>query len=279
MLFFVQFLAMGLGVGLLGTLVGAGGGFILTPLLLLIFTDQPSEVIAATSLSVVCLNALSGSIAYYRQKRIDIKTSVSFALAGSVGAIIGVFTTSEVPRGPFDILLGVALLILCISIINPPPPFEATRESPGGIGALAHRRIVDSQGKVYEYAFRFRLGAALSSIVGFLATFLGIGGGPMHVPLMIRILRIPPHIATATSQCELLFTTALAVAAHHFIFGNLHAMQNVILPLAIGIIVGAQAGAAISHRVKSLTLTRILAVLMTLVSLQLLYKGASEWLW
>ena len=52
-----------------------------------------------------------------------------------------------------------------------------------------------------------------------------------------------------------------------------------ILPLAIGIIVGAQAGAAISHRVKSLTLTRILAVLMTLVSLQLLYKGVSEWLW
>ena len=106
MLFFIQFLAMGLGVGVLGTLVGAGGGFILTPLLLLIFTDQPSEVIAATSLSVVCLNALSGSVAYYRQRRIDIKTSVSFALAGSVGAIIGVFTTSEVPRGPFDYPAG-----------------------------------------------------------------------------------------------------------------------------------------------------------------------------
>ena len=278
MLFFIQFLAMGLGVGVLGTLVGAGGGFILTPLLLLIFTDQPSEVIAATSLSVVCLNALSGSVAYYRQRRIDIKTSVSFALAGSVGAIIGVFATSEVARGPFDFLLGLALLILCISIINPPPPFEATRESPGGIGALVQRRIVDSQGRVYEYAFRFRLGAFLSSIVGFLATFLGIGGGPMHVPLMIRILRIPPHIATATSQCELLLTTALAVA-FHFILGNLHALTDVILPLAIGIIVGAQVGAAISHRVKSLTLTRILAVLMTLVSLQLLYKGASEWLW
>ncbi len=275
MLFFVQFLVMGLGVGLLGTLVGAGGGFILTPLLLLIFTDQPSETIAATSLSVVCLNALSGSIAYYRQKRIDMKTSVSFALAGSVGAVIGVFTTSEVARGPFDFLLGLALLVLCISLINPPPPLEATRSGSGG---LAHRRIVDSQGKVYEYAFRFRLGAFLSSIVGFLATFLGIGGGPMHVPLMIRILRIPPHIATATSQCELLFTTALAVAVH-FILGNLYAMKSIVLPLAIGIIVGAQAGASISHKVKSITLTRILVVLMTLVSLQLLYKGASEWFW
>ena len=278
MLFFIQFLAMGLGVGFLGTLVGAGGGFILTPLLLLIFTEQPSEVIAATSLSVVCLNALSGSVAYYRQKRIDLKTSASFALAGAPWVIVGVYATSEVPRGPFDIILGLALLILCISIINPPPPLEATQASGGGLAALAQRRIVDYQGRVYEYAFRFRLGVCLSSIVGFLASFLGIGGGPMHVPVMIRILRIPPHIATATSQCELLLTTALAVVVHFF-HGNLHAMQNVILPLAIGIIVGAQVGAAMSNKVKSLTLTRILAVLMTLVSLQLLYKGASEWLW
>ena len=278
MLFFIQFLAMGLGVGFLGTLVGAGGGFILTPLLLLIFTEQPSEVIAATSLSVVCLNALSGSVAYYRQKRIDLKTSASFALAGAPWVIVGVYATSEVARGPFDIILGLALLILCISIINPPPPLEATQASGGGLAALAQRRIVDYQGRVYEYAFRFRLGVCLSSIVGFLASFLGIGGGPMHVPVMIRILRIPPHIATATSQCELLLTTALAVVVHFF-HGNLHAMQNVILPLAIGIIVGAQVGAAMSNKVKSLTLTRILAVLMTLVSLQLLYKGASEWFW
>ena len=278
MLFFIQFLAMGLGVGFLGTLVGAGGGFILTPLLLLIFTEQPSEVIAATSLSVVCLNALSGSVAYYRQKRIDLKTSASFALAGAPWVIVGVYATSEVPRGPFDIILGLALLILCISIINPPPPLEATQASGGGLAALAQRRIVDYQGRVYEYAFRFRLGVCLSSIVGFLASFLGIGGGPMHVPVMIRILRIPPHIATATSQCELLLTTALAVVVHFF-HGNLHAMKSVILPLAIGIIVGAQVGAAISNKVKSLTLTRILAVLMTLVSLQLLYKGAGEWFW
>ncbi len=113
--------------------------------------------------------------------------------------------------------------------------------------------------------------------MGFLASFLGIGGGPIHVPVMIRILRIPPHIATATSQCELLLTTALAVMVH-FLHGNLHALTNVILPLAVGTIAGAQLGAAISNQVKSTTLTRILAVLLTLVSLQLLYKGALAWM-
>ena len=143
---------------------------------MLIFTEQPSEVIAATSLSVVCLNALSGSVAYYRQKRIDLKTSASFALAGAPWVIVGVYATSEVARGPFDIILGLALLILCISIINPPPPLEATQASGGGLAALAHRRIVDYQGRVYEYAFRFRLGVCISSIVGFLAELSGPSG-------------------------------------------------------------------------------------------------------
>ena len=66
---------------------------------------------------------------------------------------------------------------------------------------------------------------------------------------------------------------AQAVFAQGFVFCvDAHLVEKIVNG-------GAQAGAAISHRVKSLTLTRTLAVLMTLVSLQLLYKGASEWFW
>lgn len=277
MLFSIGFLALGLGVGLLGTLVGTGGGFILTPLLLLLFPDRPSEIIAATSFGVICLNALSGSVAYYRMGRIDLKTSLSFALAGAPWVIVGVYATSEVARGPFDILLGIFLLALCLSIINPPSALKEAPEESGGLGALVKRRIVDSAGRVYEYAFRFRLGVCLSSIVGFLASFLAIGGGSIHVPVMIRALRIPPHVATATSQGVLLCTSLLALTVH-FLRGNLQTMTDVVLPLALGTVAGAQIGAAVSGRLGSATLTRVLAALLTLVSIQLLYKGAFAWM-
>ena len=277
MLFFLQFLALGLGVGLLGTLVGAGGGFILTPVLLLLFPDRPSEIIAATSFGAICLNALSGSLAYYRMRRIDLKTSLSFALAGAPWVIVGVYATSEVVRGPFDVLLGLFLLALCVSIINPPPPLKKSRAGARGLGALARRRIVDRTGRVYEYAFRFRLGVLLSSFTGFLASFLAIGGGAIHVPVMIRVLRIPPHVATATSQGVLLCTSFLALTVH-FLNGNLRTMTGVVLPLALGTIAGAQPGAAYSNRVKSATLARVLAALFSIVSLQLLYKGALAWM-
>lgn len=272
MLFFLEFLLMGLGIGLLGTLVGAGGGFILTPLLLLYFPDRPSEAIAALSLSVVTLNALSGSIAYYRLGRIDLKTSLVYGSVALPWVILGVFSTSRVGRGPFDIILGLALLGLCVSLVWPSSP-GSDREPEGDNPSLVLRRIVDRSGRVFEYRFRYKLGIWLSVAVGFLSSFMGIGGGPIYVPLMIRVLRVPPHIATATSQC-LLLLTVFAAALLHLISGHLAGTGDLILPLALGMVAGAQAGAAISGRVRSAVLTRILAALLVLVSLQVLYRGA-----
>ncbi|MFC1491446.1 sulfite exporter TauE/SafE family protein [Nitrospinota bacterium] len=273
MIFFLEFLLFGLGVGIFGTMVGAGGGFILTPVLLLIFPDRPSEIITATSLSVVALNALSGSFAYSRLGRIDVKTSLAYGLVASPWVVVGVFATSSVGRGPFDILLGLALVALCISLFQePPPPIDPSSPDGENGPSLVERRIVDRDGRVYHYRFRFRLGMWLSTGVGFLSSFFGIGGGPIYVPLLIRVLRIPVHIATATSQCLLLFTTSLAVLVH-FLQNNLHTMADVIIPLAIGVIAGAQAGAVISGKLRSTTLTRIFVVLLALIALRLLYQG------
>ncbi|MDA1000258.1 MAG: sulfite exporter TauE/SafE family protein [bacterium] len=270
MLFFAGFLLLGLGVGLLGTLVGAGGGFILTPLLLLIFPEKPSQIITATSLSVVGLNALSGSIAYFRLGRIDLKTSLTYSLAASPWVVLGVFFTSKVNRGPFDIMLGMVLLALCVALFR--RPAAEKNNSPSSNDGMAPRRIIDRAGHVYEYRFRFRLGIWISTVVGFLSSFFGIGGGALYVSMMIQFLRVPPHIATATTQALLFVTVAIAVLVH-FLQGHLSTMGDLVLPLAIGVIAGAQGGAYLSQKLGSNTLKRVLALLLVLVSVQLLYKG------
>ncbi len=275
MIFFIEFLLFGLSVGIFGTMVGAGGGFILTPILLLLFPDRPSEVITATSLSVVALNALSGSIAYHRLKRIDIKTGLMYGLVASPWVVLGTFVTARVGRGAFDMILGVGLMALCVSLFRgSPPPLDPSEAGGGENPSLRERRIVDNKGHVYHYYFRFRLGLWLSTGVGFLASFLGIGGGPIYVPLLIQGLRIPVHIATATSQFLLLITTVVAVLTH-FLQGNLHTMGDIIIPLAIGVVAGAQIGAVTSGKLKSITLTRIFVVLIAAISVRLLYQGIS----
>ncbi|MAE06608.1 MAG: sulfite exporter TauE/SafE family protein [Nitrospinota bacterium] len=273
MIFFLEFLLFGLGVGIFGTMVGAGGGFILTPILLLLFPDRPSEIITATSLSVVAINALSGSTAYYRLGRIDIKTSLIYGLVASPWVILGTFVTSQVGRGPFDLLLGLGLMALCISLFQgSPPPVDASAGAGPETRSWTERCIVDSDGKTYHYFFRFKLGIAISTALGFFASFFGIGGGPLYVPLMIRALRIPVHIAVATSQSLILITDSTAVLSH-YLQGNLRTMGDVILPLAIGVVGGAQAGAVISGKLRSITLTRIFVVLLALISMRLLFQG------
>ena len=92
---------LGMAVGAFGTLVGAGGGFILVPVLLLLYPDEDPKTLTATSLLVVLLNAVSGSIAYGRQKRIDYHSGKWFALAtlpGAVGGATGC-TAFEAPDG------------------------------------------------------------------------------------------------------------------------------------------------------------------------------------
>ena len=91
---YLGFIALGLVVGAYGTLIGAGGGFVLMPLLLLLYPHETPEKLTSISLAIVFLNALSGSGAYARMKRIDYKSGLIFAGATIPGAILGALNTS-----------------------------------------------------------------------------------------------------------------------------------------------------------------------------------------
>ena len=84
---------LGFVIGAYGTLIGAGGGFVLMPLLLLLYPEESPEVITGISLAVVFFNALSGSVAYAKMKRIDYRSGLLVSLATIPGAILGPLTT------------------------------------------------------------------------------------------------------------------------------------------------------------------------------------------
>jgi uncharacterized membrane protein YfcA len=96
-------------VGAFGTLIGAGGGFILVPILLLLYPNEKTELITGISLAVVFFNALSGSLAYSRMKRVDYKSGIIFSLATIPGAILGAISTAYVPRRVFDLIFGILM--------------------------------------------------------------------------------------------------------------------------------------------------------------------------
>ena len=97
---------LGVVVGTFGTLVGAGGGFVLVPVLLLLYPERNPQTITSMSLLVVCANAASGSLAYARQKRIDYRSGWWFVLGTFPGAIAGAIVVGYIPRRTFDATAG-----------------------------------------------------------------------------------------------------------------------------------------------------------------------------
>ena len=89
---------LGFGIGIFGTLIGAGGGFILVPILILSYPELSPETITAISIVIVAANAVSGSIAYARSGRIDFKAGLLFALFTIPGSVLGVLSTQFIPR-------------------------------------------------------------------------------------------------------------------------------------------------------------------------------------
>ncbi len=267
LLHFAWLIPLGLAVGIYGTLIGAGGGFILVPVLLLLYPHEEPETVASISLAVVFFNAASGSWAYARMGRIDYRAAVIFSLATVPGAVGGAMTTGIVPRRLFDGLLGTLMLILGGYLgLRPRRRVSATdapetvaRQTDASDGARPPGRL----------SRPYSVGALLSLGVGYISSLLGIGGGVVHVPALIRVLRFPVHTATATSHL-ILAVMALAGTVVHVVSGSFHDGVRRTIALSIGVVLGAQIGALLSGRVRGVWIMRGLALGLLGLGLRLL---------
>lgn len=258
---------VGFVIGGYGTLIGAGGGFVLVPLLLLLYPQESPPIITSISLAVVFANALSGSAAYARMRRIDYKSGLLFSAATVPGAILGALTTAHIPRQLFDAVFGLLLMATSIALLVRPQPEKAVPGNRPG-----HHRtctLVEADGTRHTYSYNLLLGIGLSFAVGYVSSLLGIGGGIIHVPALVHLLNFPVHIATATSHFTLAIM-ALAGTVVHMATGAFSRGIRRTLLLAVGVLLGAQLGARLSGRVQGHWIIRSLAAVLGLVGLRIL---------
>lgn len=263
--------ALGVVVGAYGTVIGAGGGFVLVPLLLLLYPSYGPEKVTAVSLAVVFANATSGSVAYARQRRIDYVTGLLFAVSSVPGVITGAIVVHFVPERVFSALFGGMLVALAV-VSARGRRAQAVRRPRAGRGVLV-RTVVDPESRTYRYAYDIWQGVALSAGVGFVSSLFGIGGGVIHVPAMIMLLHLPVPYAVATSHFVLAFMSG-GGSLVHLVDGTLRGDQIVrAAALGAGAVPGAQLGAFVSHRIKGRGVLLLLAAAIVVLGLRLLLKG------
>ncbi|HXG22943.1 MAG TPA: sulfite exporter TauE/SafE family protein [Chthonomonadales bacterium] len=257
---------LGFALGAYGTLIGAGGGFILTPILLLLYPHESPERLTSISLAVIFFNALSGSGAYARMKRIDYRSGLLFSVATIPGAVLGALTTNYLPRRVFDAIFGVLLLGTCVFLlVHPNDKKECNETSRNGVT----QTIVEADGTRHVYSYNPIIGFVLSLFVGYVSSLLGIGGGIIHVPALVHLLHFPVHIATATSHF-ILAIMSLTGTCVHIVNGAFHQGLRRTIMLSVGVVLGAQLGARLSNRVYGEWIIRGLAIALGFVGLRIL---------
>lgn len=245
---------LGLIVGAVGTLIGVGGGFILVPIFLLALNYSPQHAIG-TSLAVVFLNALSGTIAYIRQKKVYYDAAIRFSLATLPGAVLGSYLSQYFSSHCFYISFGLLLIVIALLLYSRPKP------------------KVSSDGAQSDFPFYNRwLGTSLSVLVGFFSSTFGIGGGIIHVPVMIGLLGFPAHTATATSHFVLAVSALFGVITH-YLLGNI--LMTPALIIGGGAIIGAQIGAYMAPKIKSRSITLLLCLALFILGLRMIFSTQS----
>ena len=282
---YVILLITGIFAGGIGALIGVGGGFIVIPVMFL-GLDMPAQAVVGISLTMVFFNALSSSITYWRQKRIDLTTGWKFTLATIPGAILGSQLAAYFTNQGFGVTFGLVLILVAVLMFFRGDSREAqsTRniqqekkrvketaqqktERRTKRAGWVERVYQDAEGKVHYYSFNEYLGIGLSLGVGFLSSALGIGGGIIHVPLMVMLMHFPPHVATATSLFILTGSSLVGSISHLFLG---HFVWPPAIALSIGGILGAQIISRQSVKIKGRNIIKVFAVVLFLVGWQMM---------
>lgn len=250
-------------IGVIGTLIGAGGGFIHVPVLIIFYGFSPQHAIG-TSMAVVMMNAISGTLAYVAQKRIDYEIGLKYAVAASPGVLVGALLSQLFGVTSFSVIFGLLLVILSYYLFSG-REFSVVRTKASR--APQTRYLKDAAGEEFSYAPDMSVGFSASILIGVFSGLFGIGGGIIHVPLMYSVLGIPVHIATATSHFILAITSFLG----SIVFVGLGCVDlDYAVLLGIGTIIGASWGAHLSLRTHPDVIKKVIALCLFVLAVRLL---------
>ncbi|HWI62866.1 MAG TPA: sulfite exporter TauE/SafE family protein [Symbiobacteriaceae bacterium] len=248
----------GLLVGFVGALVGAGGGFLLMPVLLLAYRLPPPDA-AAVSLVAVTAASLSGTITYARQGQVDFHAGLTLALFAIPGSMLGARLAGHAPLGAFSWLFGLLLAAMGLWMAVG----RGSRRRPGsGWVPVRHRPAAAGANLVAPLH-------ACMVVVGGLASLFGIGGGPLVVPLLALGGGMEAHRAAATSQLIILLSSLAGVAG--YALGG-RVSWGPAAALAVGAMLGAPLGAGAGLRLDPRRLLQILGLCLLLVGMRIMWR-------
>lgn len=256
-------------VGFLTGLLGIGGGFLMTPIL--IFLGIPPVYAVANGANNILAASVSGSLAHYFKRQIDLKMGLLILIGGLVGSIIGVeIFIFFLKKGTINSVISISYFIL-LSSIGLLMFYESLSEMRRIRNNKFIRRRMHQHYWIHNLPFKVRIHdsklyiSAIGPIffgvlIGLVSSLLGVGGGFILVPILIYIIGMPAKLVPGTSLFAMIFVMIIVTL--------LHAISNktidiyLVMILAFGSVFGAQLGSVISSKLAGEELRGLLSILI-----------------
>ncbi len=268
---------VGIGAGAYGVLVGAGGGFILSPVLLLLAVSDPKDV-PGTVLAAIAINGAFVAWTYRKVGIVDYRSGLLFAAAAVPGAVIGALGVKFVSSDMLKVAFGVLLLLLAVQLAIRPwllRHFRVERPRRRFTATVRSRHIRTSDGQEYSYEFNEALATSFNVALGFISSFFGIGGGFLRTPILVLAFGFPVRVAAASSVFALAIYGG-AGAITHAALGHIEVFPLLLLSGA-GLVIGGQIGARFSGRVRGVWVLGMLLVVALGLGVSLIWEGLAGW--
>ena len=268
---------LGIMVGGLTGLFGVGGGFLMTPLL--IFLGIPPTVAVGTEAPHVLASSLSGAIAHWRRKNVDIKMGIFLLAGGIAGSIVGVNLFKVLREfGQIDVIIQFLFLIF-LGLIGFSMLFESAKTTIKKYRTTSLIRTkLHQHSWIHGLPFKMRFHRSklyISTIppviigffVGILSAMMGVGGGFIMIPAMVYILGMSTNVVVGTSLFQIIFVTANST----FFQSYLNQTVDIVLAslMILGGVIGAQVGARLGFTFKAEYLRGVLAILVLAVCIKI----------
>ncbi|MBI3583842.1 MAG: TIGR02186 family protein [Nitrospinae bacterium] len=273
-------IGLGLTVGILSGIFGVGGGFLLTPLLIMF--GIPSTVAVATGLSQMVATSTSGAYAHYKIGNVDFKMGVYLLVGGFLGGATGVQiikilkvigNADFVIKMTYIVLLGIVgtyMFIESLSSMKKKRLATAETKKESAILQILKSLPLQTNFEKSGVTHSILLPIFFGSFVGILSAIMGVGGGFLMVPVMLYILKMPIHIVVGTSLFQILFICIEVTFLQAYTNHNVDFILALLLLL--GSTIGAQIGAVFGRKLKSEQLKILLATIVLAVVVKIIFE-------
>lgn len=268
-------LIVGIGVGILGSILGIGGGMIITPVLTLGFGLDIKYAIGASIIAVIATSS-GATIAYLKDNVLNLRVAMFLEIATSIGAIAGALLTGVINPMFLYILFGFLLFFSGVNMI------KKLRGKQEQINATSSDKLAEKlnlNSSYYDKNLKKQVDYKVTNVpaglsvmfgAGIASGLLGIGSGSFKVIAMDTFMKMPLKPSSSTSNL-MMGVTAAASATIYFFNGSI--LPQIAVPMALGIIVGAAIGSRIMQVMPARWMRIIFIPILVYLGLQMILKG------